>query len=66
MQETGHQLMTFAEVFRLLHVSRSTANRMRREDDFPPSVQVGRRKRWRRHDVDKWLEGQREGFQWSI
>ena len=66
MNQNGHSLMTFAEVFRLLRVSRSTANRMRREDEFPPSIQVGRRKRWRRLDVDRWLEGQREGFQWSI
>lgn len=65
MNHNGHPLMTFAEVFRLLRVSRSTANRMRREDEFPPSIQVGRRKRWRRMDVDRWLEGQREGFQWS-
>ena len=65
MNNNGHQLMTFAEVFRLLHVSRSTAVRMRHDGEFPPSIQVGRRKRWRRNDVDRWLEGQREGFQWS-
>jgi len=50
--------MTFAEVFHLLRVSRSTATRMMNEGQFPPFVLVGRSKRWRWDELQRWLEKQ--------
>ena len=61
MENNGQALLTFTELAQLLRVSRSTAGRMQREKLLPPSIIVGRRKRWRRLDVDKWLEQQQEG-----
>ncbi|MBI5432548.1 MAG: helix-turn-helix domain-containing protein [Planctomycetes bacterium] len=49
------ELLTAAEVASLLRVDACTLRQMRRMGETPPSLQVGRRPRWRRADVDAWL-----------
>tara|TARA_B100000809_G_C15131280_1_gene528533 strand:+ start:3612 stop:3800 length:189 start_codon:yes stop_codon:yes gene_type:complete len=61
MTVTAEQLLTFAELAALLHVSRSTASRMLKAGNLPPHVRVGMRRRWRRRDVASWLDTQGAG-----
>ena len=58
MEETT--LLTFSELAEMLRVSRSTAHRMLRDEKLPVWILVGRRRRWRREDVEAWLR-EREG-----
>jgi excisionase family DNA binding protein len=50
--------MTEAEVATYLHVAVGTLRRWRAEGSGPPALRVGRTVRYRRRDVDGWLEQQ--------
>jgi excisionase family DNA binding protein len=54
------EYLTEAEVAELLKVSVGTLRRWRREGTGPPSLRLGRGVRYRRRDVDRWAERQRE------
>ena len=50
------QLMTAKDVAGLLNVDIRTLRRLRHLGDVPKPITVGRVLRWRRRDVDRWLE----------
>jgi excisionase family DNA binding protein len=58
MAEPG-ELLTEAQVARLLAVSLSTMKRLRASGDGPPFLRIGRAIRYRREDVDAWLRQQK-------
>jgi len=49
-------LLNQRELAELLGVNVRTLQRMRHAGELPPTVPVGRRLRWRRGDVETWLE----------
>lgn len=53
-------LMTESEVAEILNISTATLSRMRRsrENDGPPWIMVGGRPRYRRLDLERWLDEQ--------
>ncbi len=54
-------LISMAELTARLGLSRSTINKMVKEDTFPPPIKIGsRRIAWRVAVVDEWLN-EREG-----
>jgi excisionase family DNA binding protein len=53
--------LTTAEVEATLRVKPRTIYRLIRIGDLP-AVRVGRQWRFRRSDLDRWLESQRQGF----
>jgi excisionase family DNA binding protein len=57
----GGELLTVRQVADLLQVSVSTVERMTRRSEGPPSIKFGRSRRYRRRDVEAWLEEHREG-----
>jgi excisionase family DNA binding protein len=54
----GERLLSEAEVAAYLNVSRDTMRRWRREKSGPPYLMAGDRPRYRKRDVDEWLERQ--------
>jgi excisionase family DNA binding protein len=52
------ELLTAQELARLLKVSVHTLRAWRREGVGPPWIKVGRAIRYRRSDVERWLEQQ--------
>lgn len=50
------EFLSINELARLLGVSRSTMNRWRDGGVGPPEFRVDRSVRFRRSDVDKWVE----------
>jgi excisionase family DNA binding protein len=54
------ELLTEAELAQLLKVSVGTIRRWRAEGTGPPALRLGRGVRYRRADVDAWLERQAE------
>lgn len=53
-------LMTLAEVAEYTRTPESTLRYWRLNGYGPPSFKIGRRVRYRRVDVDNWLEDQRK------
>jgi len=52
-------LLTLDEAAHALGMSRRTAERSIARGDFPVApVQLGRRRRWRRADIERWLNGE--------
>ncbi|MCC7014867.1 MAG: helix-turn-helix domain-containing protein [Planctomycetes bacterium] len=49
------RLLSQAEVATLLLIDERTLREARHLGDAPPSIMVGRRLRWRRCDIEKWL-----------
>jgi excisionase family DNA binding protein len=49
-------LLSHRDVCALLGLGDRTFRRMRAGGEGPKSVRVGTRERWRRADVDRWLE----------
>jgi excisionase family DNA binding protein len=56
----GMELLTIEEVADRLRVSVLTVRWLRQEGRFAPAIKIGRRLMWDTHDVDAWLEAQRE------
>jgi len=54
------ELLTEQELADLLKVSVRTVRSWRTEGTGPPSLRIGRGVRYRRRDVDAWLEQQAE------
>ena len=52
-------LMTTDEVASALNIHPRTARRLWRAGQLPAAIQVGTRIRWRRSDIERWLEEQR-------
>lgn len=53
----NEKLMTKAETCEYLNLSDSTIFRLRRDNIFPKPLQLGPRTiRWKRKDIDNWLE----------
>jgi excisionase family DNA binding protein len=57
--DTRRELMTTSEVLRYLRVTPRTVYRLIREGDLP-AVRMGGRWRFRRVDIEAWLERQRQ------
>ena len=57
--DTRRELMTTREVLRYLRVTPRTVYRLIREGDLP-AVRMGGRWRFRRTDIEAWLERQRQ------
>lgn len=54
-------LLRQRDLMEFMHISRATLWRIQRHKDFPkPVVLLGCCKRWRREDVETWLEGRKE------
>lgn len=53
-----HDLMTAEEVADYLRISRPAFYQLKRRDVGPPVIRMGRRLRYRRVDVDQWLDEQ--------
>jgi excisionase family DNA binding protein len=54
------ELLTEAELAKLLKVSVRTVRAWREKGTGPPALRLGRGVRYRRRDVDAWLEQQAE------
>lgn len=53
-----HQLLTTQEVTELLNMSRSTLYKLRMRGAAPRAITVGGRLRFRRSDLEAWLDAQ--------
>lgn len=53
-------LLTLNEVVNALRITRSSLYRWLEEGKFPPPVLVGQHKRWRREDIEAYLERNRQ------
>lgn len=51
-------LMTTDELSQYLQIPRATIYRWRQDRVGPKAVRVGKHLRWRRTDVDRWLDEQ--------
>lgn len=49
-------LLTTAETAEMLGISKSSLYSLRYVGDAPPAIKVGSRLRWRRSDVEKWID----------
>lgn len=54
------QLLTKRDIAEAFDVSVNTVNHWVAVGYGPPSAKIGRRRVWRRSDVDRWLEAQFE------
>ena len=52
---TPLSLITRPELARLLRVSTSQIDRLKKAGELPPAVRIGGRDRWARADVAAWL-----------
>lgn len=53
----NEKLMTKAETCEYLNLSDSTIYRLRKDNVFPEPLQIGPRTiRWKKTDIDNWLE----------
>lgn len=52
----GEEFLTIQELANLLNVSRGTLNKWRRNEVGPPELKVDNTVRFRRSDVDQWVE----------
>jgi excisionase family DNA binding protein len=53
-----NQLVTAADLARLLRVSPRKLRAMVATGQAPPSLRIGRLRRWRARDVESWLDRQ--------
>lgn len=53
-------LLTPSDLLRLLQISAPTLSRMRQRSDFPRAISIARTTvRWRREEIEAWLESRR-------
>ena len=52
-------LMRQRDLMEFMNISRATLWRMQRHDDFPKPVILMGCKRWRREEIDLWLEAKK-------
>lgn len=57
MNSVTNDLITMMELAALLRVGRTGLWRIRKDPAFPQPIMIGRRLRWRRADIDRWLDG---------
>lgn len=55
MPDTRPEFLTAPEFAALLRVDLRTLRQLRRSREVPEAMQVGRRPRWRRAEVESWL-----------
>jgi excisionase family DNA binding protein len=60
MPDDAGELLTKREVAALLRISVRTLERLTEAGEGPSSIKFGRSRRWRRADVERWLEDHRE------
>jgi excisionase family DNA binding protein len=60
MDTSNDELLTPQELAALLRLPLGTIRKQRAEGTGPPGFRIGKHVRWRRGDVMKWLEQQRE------
>jgi predicted DNA-binding transcriptional regulator AlpA len=53
---TTSDLMTAGDVAKLLHLDVRTVRRMRLMSQIPDPVRIGNALRWRRRDIERWIE----------
>ena len=53
---SGVELMTAHDLAEVLNCSTRTVRRLRDEGQLPPALKIGAMVRWRRADVERWLE----------
>ena len=58
--KTMNDLLRQDDLMEFMKISRATLWRIRRHKDFPKPVILLGCKRWRREDVESWLEGKKE------
>ncbi len=56
----SEELLTVDEVAGLLRISPSSLYNLRYAREAPPAIRVGSRLRWRRADVEAWIESRAE------
>ena len=54
--ERPNRLLDVNETAAILGISKSSLYSMRYAGEAPPAIKVGSRLRWRRLDVDEWIE----------
>jgi excisionase family DNA binding protein len=52
-------LMTSDDVAQALNINPRTVRRLWRAGELPGAIQVGKANRWRRHDIDRYIEEKR-------
>lgn len=57
MNSVTNDLITTMELAALLRVGRTGLWRIRKDPAFPQPIMIGRRLRWRRADIDRWIDG---------
>lgn len=62
MPQVHDRMLSIDDVSRWLGVSNSTTRRLVRVGDLPPSVRVGRLRRWRRSTLENWAKDREEVF----
>lgn len=54
-------LLTTMELAALLRVGRTGLWRICKDPAFPRPIMIGRRRRWRRADIERWVDGKSGG-----
>lgn len=54
--QTADRLLGTAETAEILGISKSSLYGLRYVGDAPPAIKVGSRLRWRRVDVERWMD----------
>lgn len=54
--QISDRLLTTVETAEMLGISKSSLYSLRYVGDAPPAIKVGSRLRWRRSDVEKWMD----------
>ena len=57
MSDAAPLLIPDATAASMAGISRATWHRLRAAGKLPPSVQLGRAVRWRRAEIEAWIEG---------
>lgn len=58
--QPSETLLTPADLAAILALSVTRIYQLRHEGVLPPAIRVGRTVRWRRHEIDTWLDSLKE------
>jgi excisionase family DNA binding protein len=60
--QNDDRMMTIEDLMDLLNVSRDTIYKERQLGTGPPGYRIGKHLRWKRSDVDAWLEKRKDDW----
>jgi excisionase family DNA binding protein len=60
--QNDDRLMNIEDLMEFLDLSRDTVYKQRYEGTGPPAYRVGKHLRWKKSEVDDWLQSKRDDF----